>query len=102
MKEYTDESLDRLFAAGRSDAIDTSNLEEHFETRLMARIAERSERRSAWFQPVWRMIPVFAVLTVLIAVGSITFTETHPDDDLFASITSGQDDLMARSYLSGE
>jgi hypothetical protein len=101
MGKYTDEGLDRLFAAGRSDAVDTSTLEEHFETRLMARIAERRKGRSSWFLSVWRMIPVFAVLTVLIAVCSITFTETQPDD-LFASITTGQDELMARSFLEGE
>jgi len=101
MKEYSDEILDRLLAAGRADALDTATLEEHFETRLMARIAERREVRSSWFFSAWRMIPVFAVLTLLIAVGSITFTETEPDD-LFAAITSGQDEQVARGFLEGE
>lgn len=101
MGKYSDEGLDRLFAAARSDAVDTSTLEEHFETRLMAIIAERREQRAPWFMAVWRMIPVFAVLTVLIAVCSITFTETQ-SDDLFAAITSGQDEVISSSVLEGE
>ena len=101
MGKFTDEDLDRLFAAGRNGAVDTSTLEEHFETRLMARIAERREGRSSWFLSVWRMIPVFAVLTVLIAVCTVTFTETQ-SDDLFTAITTGQDELMARGFLEGE
>jgi len=101
MTEYSDESLDRLFAAARSAGVDTANLEEHFETRLMASIRERHEQRNSWFLSAWRMIPVFAVLTVLITVCSITFEETQPDD-LFAAITTSHDDLMARSFFSGE
>jgi hypothetical protein len=101
MEKFTDEGLDRLFAAGRNDVVDTSTLEEHFETRLMARIAERCEGRSSWIFSAWRMIPVFAVLTAVIAVCSITFTETHPDE-LFAAITTGQEELMTRSFLAGE
>jgi hypothetical protein len=94
-------NLDTLFAVVRKDSVDTSTMEEHFETRLMAKIAELRERPTAWFMSVWRMIPVFAVLTALIAVCSITFVETRPDD-LFATITTGQEDLMARSFLPGE
>lgn len=101
MEKFTDEGLDRLFAAGRNDVVDTSTLQEHFETRLMARIAESREGRSSWFFSAWRMIPVFAVLTVLIAVCTITFTETQPDT-LFAAITTGQEELMARSFLGGK
>jgi hypothetical protein len=101
MGKYSDEGLDRLFAAARSDVVDSFTPEEHFETRLMARIAERREQRVPWFMSAWRMIPVFAVLTVLIAVCSITYTETQ-SDDLFASITSGQDELISSSVLEGE
>jgi len=47
------------------------------------------------------MIPAFAVVATIIAVCTASFKPAD-SQDLFAAITSGQDDYMARSFLTGE
>jgi hypothetical protein len=101
MNTDSDERLDRLFAAARAGRPDTSVQEANFETRLMARIRERREAMMPWYALVWRMIPAFAVIATIIAVCTVSFTPTG-SQDLFAAITYGQDDSMARSFPTGE
>ena len=101
MRECSDELLDSMFAAARADVIDTSVMENHFETRLMTRITERRDQGRNWFMAVWRMLPAFAVLTALIAVCSIAYTETY-QDSMFAALTTGQDEVVASNILTGE
>jgi hypothetical protein len=96
-----DTQLDELFAAARSEQPDTAAREAHFETRFMARLAERRNSAVPWHLMVWRMIPAFAVLCLIILVFSFALNPMGTDD-LFAAITSGSEDLMARNYLAGE
>ena len=101
MGSSADERLEQLFAAARSEGVDTAPLEEHFETRLMARIAERKSLNVPWYQLAWRMIPGFAVATLITAACSVIFKPTGYSD-LFAGITVGKDDNITISSLVGE
>ncbi|NJD92362.1 MAG: hypothetical protein FIA91_12785 [Geobacter sp.] len=101
MGDNSDEKLEQLFAAARSGGIDTASLEEHFETRLMARIAERNAGSMPWYLLVWRMIPGFAVATLITAACSLIFNPSRYSD-LFAGITVGQEDTITISSLVGE
>ena len=86
MSDNGDERLDRLFAAARNARVDTSALEEHFETRLMARLRERRREGIPWYALMWRMVPVFAVLVVLIAVYSASYRPPSPATCLRPSV----------------
>jgi len=101
MNKNADERLDRLFAAARDARVDTSALEEHFETRLMARLRERQKAGIPWYALMWRMVPGFAVLVLLIAVYSANYGPSS-SGDLFAAISSGQEEYLAGNVLSGE
>jgi len=101
MSDNADERLDRLFAAARNVRMDTSAQEEHFETRLMARLRERRREGIPWYALIWRAVPVFAVLVVLIAVYSASY-KPQSSDDLFAAISSGQEDYLVQNVLTGE
>jgi len=101
MSDNADERLDRLFAAARNARMDTSAQEEHFETRLMARLRERRREGIPWYALMWRIVPVLAVLVVLIAVYSASY-KPPSSDDLFAAISSGQEDYLAQNVLTGE
>lgn len=101
MGDSADDRLERLFAAARSGGIDTAPLEEHFETRLMARIAERNSLNTPWYLLVWRMVPGFAVATLITAACSMIFNPSR-SSDLFAGITVGKEDNITISSLVGE
>ena len=101
MGNSADDRLERIFAAARSGGPDTAPLEEHFETRLMARIAERNALNSPWYLLAWRMIPGFAVATLIAAACSMIFNPIRYSD-LFAGITTGKEDRITISSLAGE
>ncbi len=101
MRDEMDTKLDQLFAAARTEQPDTEHLEEHFETRLMARIRERRDIRTPWYLMAWRCVPIFALLAAIIAVVGLTGIQ-NGSADLFAVISSGQDEVLARSFISGE
>jgi hypothetical protein len=101
MRDDTEVRLEQLFAAARCEQSDTEAAEEFFEVRLMARIRECREARRPWYELAWRCVPAFALITVLLAVCSISI-EHSPPTDLFASISSGQEDYLAKSFMSGE
>lgn len=101
MRDEMDTKLDQLFAAARDNAPDASPLEEHFETRLMARIRERRAGRTPWYLMAWRCVPVFALLAAVLTVAVLTGIQ-NGSTDLFAAISSGQDEVLARSFISGE
>jgi len=101
MRDDAEDRLERLFAAARSEPNDTEAVEEFFEGRLMARLRERREVRRPWYELAWRCVPAFAVITVILAVCSITIGQSVPTD-LFAAISNGQEEYLAKSYLAGE
>ena len=100
MKDNADLRMERLFAVMRQERMDTSGAEEYFETRLLARIREIRDT-PAWYALVWRMVPMFALLAAVAAIGVITFNPSR-SNDLFAAITSDQGMTIACSYLTGE
>jgi hypothetical protein len=101
MKDNMDERLDRLFAAARTEQVEISALDEYFETRLMARIKERNEIAEPWYGAAWRLLPAFFVVAAMVTVCSFTYNPSK-SSDIFASITSGQDEIAGISYLTGE
>lgn len=101
MKDRGEERLDRLLAAARQERIDTAGLEEHFETRLLARIRERRSTPLPWYALAWRMVPVCALIAALITIGSLTLAPPAPGD-MFAAISGDQDEIAGSGYLMGE
>jgi anti-sigma-K factor RskA len=101
MRNDTDERLDRLFAAARSERPDTSVLEAHFETRLMARIAERKAQSRPWQLLVWRTIPAFAATAAISIVCSLVFNPARSGDPL-AALTVAQEEGIYRNVLGEE
>lgn len=101
MRDNGEERLERLFAAARSDRPDTAAAEERFETRLMARIREQREGRVPWYLFAWRSIPVFVLIALLLSVAGFS-TGSFSSTDLFASISGGQEEYLAKSFLAGE
>jgi len=101
MHDNNEERLNRLFAAARAVQVDTSALEEHFETRLMARLRERRKEIIPWYALIWRMVPMFVVLVLFIAMYGMSYKPQFTDD-LFAAISSGQEEYLAQNVLMGE
>ncbi len=62
--------LDALFALARGERPDTSRAEYGFETRLLARLHERtlSCPVALWAGLTWRMAPFFAACVVALAI----------------------------------
>lgn len=100
MRDDAEDTLERLFAAARERS-DTEGAEEFFESRVMARIVERREARSPWYALAWRCIPALALVTIILAVCSITIRQPA-SPDLFAAISSDQEEYLTNSFMSGE
>lgn len=101
MNDRVDEQLDRLFEASRAEPVDTTALEEYFEVRLMARIAELRTPSPPWYALAWRMVPAFALVAAAITIG--TFVYAPPEqNDMFAAITDEQEEIAGSSFLTGE
>ena len=102
MRDNRDNRLDELFELARREAPDTSRQEDHFETRLMAMLAERrSGETSPWQRLVWRMVPAFAAIAAVLLICSLAMNPARSGDP-FAAITGGYDDQVARNYLLGD
>jgi hypothetical protein len=101
MRDNRDDQLDRLFLAARMEAVDRVVADDYFETRLMSRIREQREIVEPWYAAAWRFLPAFAVVAAMITVCTFTLN-TSKSSDMFAAITSGQDETVGISYLTGE
>lgn len=100
MKDERDELLDDLFRKARLMKPDTGSVEEHFETRLLAVMEEKRSDQYLWSAWTWRLVPWFAVIVVIIGIGSFTM-EPVMSNDLFATFTSNDDDYQVTSILTG-
>jgi hypothetical protein len=100
MHDKSEMKLERLLTVAREERVDTGTAEEFFETRLMAKIRELRET-PPWYALVWRMIPLFALLAVVIAVGTLSFNPSRRSD-MFAALTGNQEIVLAGCYLAGE
>jgi len=101
MKNNVDERLDRLFSSAREEIFDTAALEEHFETRLMARIRERQTAPAPWYFFAWRAIPAFAVIAAAITISVYAFS-SQPSNDMFAALANDTEEIQNLAYLIGE
>lgn len=101
MNDRLDKRLDRLFEASRAEPVDTTAQEEHFETRLMARISELRTPSLPWYALAWRMVPAFALVAAAITIGALTYTP-RGSNDMFAALSDEQEELYASSFLTGE
>jgi hypothetical protein len=100
MKDRNDELLDRLFMTVRSNKPDTAPVEDHFETRLLARIEEERAGEALWPLWAWRLIPWFATIVVLVGIGSVLYDPLR-SGDLFAQFTNGYEEYLTTSLLAG-
>jgi hypothetical protein len=101
MHDWRDEQLDRLFRATRDEPVDTSAQEEHFETRLLARISELRTPPLPWYAIAWRMVPTFALVAAAITICAYVYAPPAPND-MFAAITDEQEEVAGSSILTGE
>jgi hypothetical protein len=100
MRDERDELLDSIFRKARMLTPDTSRVEEHFETRLMAVLAEKRSERDVWTAWTWRLVPWLAVIVLIVGIGNYTINPAGSGDP-FASLTSGDDDVQITSMISG-
>jgi hypothetical protein len=79
MKDNHDELLDKLFLVARSIKPDTSAIEAHFESRLLARIIEE-QRSSLALWPVWtwRLMPWFVIIVIIVEIGNMVYDQRLP------------------------
>lgn len=101
MKNEHDTLLDELFAAARPIKPDVvAVIEDHFETRLMARIEERQSSRTLWSAWAWRLIPWFATIVLIVGIGGVIFDPMR-SADLFAPFSNGYEEYQTTSMLAG-
>ena len=96
-----DGELDRLFAQARQAPLEISEVERNFETRVMARIREGRERQEPWYAWAWRLVPIFLVLTILLAGWSVFYSPMRPDDPV-ATLASGTQEVALLDNLTGD
>lgn len=101
MRDNTDEKLECLFAAVRGEKPDIERQAECFETRVLARIRERQEKNIPWYLLAWRCVPAFALIAAILTIFSISYVPSG-SSELFASISTGQEEYLAKSFMSGE
>jgi hypothetical protein len=101
MKTDSDDRLNSLFAAARGARPDTSAIEGHFETRLLARIRERREQGQAWFYWVLRLAPAFTVIAIVLGISNFAMNGTRYPD-VFTAIAGDQAEYQMVSYLEDE
>ena len=98
MNDNPDPSLDRLLAAARAAAPDTSRVEYAFETRLAARL--RAENGASLFAWAWRLCPFFAALALAVAWWSQSSERAEVYSQIAAEAAPGNEELLA--YLTGD
>jgi anti-sigma-K factor RskA len=99
MRNEHDERLDALFAAARRLPPDTEHATAHFETRVLARLAEQREQYTPWLL-VWRALPVFATVTAIVLACGLVLNPARTSNPL-AAMANGEDTLHV-SYLVEE
>jgi hypothetical protein len=100
MKDERDELLDQMFSAARARKPDFVSIEEHFETRLMANLAERRERGGWWSAWAWRLVPWFATIVIIVGAAGYLF-DPGRSSDIFAMF-AGDDEYQVSSLFIGE
>jgi hypothetical protein len=100
MNDNSDETLDSLLAAARTDQPDTSRMEFGFETRLAARLREDTRGSlAAW---AWKLCPFFAALALAVGCWNYANLRSDADTQIVVEATSGSDDQVLLAYMTGE
>ena len=100
MKDERDELLDNLFRTARTMKPDTAAVEEHFETRLMASIGERRNSQELWSFWIWRLVPVFSAMVIVLGIGSV-FMDPGTSNDLSSLFINGYEEYLTTSLIAG-
>jgi len=100
MRDDNDELLEDLFRMARLVKPDTAQIEEYFETRLMAGLEKKRSDLEVWSSWAWRLVPWFAVIVIVIVIGNYT-VDFSGSGDPFATFTNGDDDYQVSSMIAG-
>ena len=100
MNKTGDERLDKLFAVVRSAKPETESVEYGFETRLMARIETGQKETASALAWVWRLVPVFSMIALLLVLYSL-FSATPSVLDLEAALVGRWEESMLVNFLMG-
>ncbi len=95
-----DDKLSRLFAAARQCPPDTTRVEFGFETRLLARLRTEREQPALWALWTWRLMPVFAAVSLALGVWNYTAPAMDGNDWTTAFADNADNELVA--YYTGE
>lgn len=100
MEDEQGKLLDRLFLTARATKPDTAAVEKNFETRLMASIEERRNRRASWSIWAWRLVPLFSVFVIIVGIGNI-FIDPDRSSDFSALFTNSDEEYQTATLLGG-
>jgi hypothetical protein len=96
-----EKKIDRLFAAARRAELYEEDIEQGFETRLMARINGERDRLRPLLVWAWRLIPVFISIVVFLGIWTYESRYSHMTD-LSAMTALGNEETTTVAFLSGE
>ena len=100
MDDRGEERLDGLFAMARGARPDTGPVEHGFETRLAARIDSEREERASALAWIWRLVPVFSMIVLLLGLYAI-FSAPPAPADLGTALLDGSEESMLVDFLTG-
>lgn len=100
MNDTGEERLDRLLGSAKSAKPDTEPVESGFETRLMARIASEEEEQASALAWIWRLVPVFSTVALILVLYSI-FSVPGSAPDIEAALAGGWEESMLVHFLTG-
>jgi hypothetical protein len=93
------DNLDRLLKAAAARP-ETARAEFGFETRLLARLRAEREQEAPWLAWAWRLTPLFAAVTLLLAAWSYAGLQAG-DLDLTAALEGESPQLQFAYHLTG-
>ncbi len=106
MKTERNDGLDRLFAAARAVepgvSPDVSAVENALETRVLARIREKREKRVPLFYWAWRLAPVFSALVIALGAWYYASVPQTLPVDMHAAFSASYDGNLALNFSNGE
>ena len=91
---------ERLFEAARAYKPETENIENHFETRFMAKLQERRSDSAYWMSWIWRLVPVFATVAMILIITSFLI-EADRSPDIVAAVYNSTETRFIVNDLTG-
>ena len=90
------DTLELLFEKARQAGPDVSQVEFGFETRLTARLRAERDRRVPVFDWMWRLVPVFAAITM--SLGTWYYIVPDTTVDFGTAVSAQMEDPVAADY----